>query len=266
LKIEIENLQESNIDDLIFVCSSKIFNNPIHVQGVKLKKKWLLEMLTKYGACAKIAYYKGKPAAQILFYPEDADITKAYRRKNVLVINCIYNPTPEAQGLGIATKLLRSLIYDAKHRKTCLGNKPCKFILAKIFNTGEFLSMSKFYRENGFLPSSEANVMYLPIEGTYEPRKLIGEYQSLPEDKDKAIIFYGPICQFGYQFAKRTEALIRKIAPYIQIEMVNEWEKPEESIKRKNWWLIVNAKPIQTFFMNTEKFKEEIGEALSQNR
>jgi hypothetical protein len=79
--------------------------------------------------------------------------------------------------------------------------------------------MSKFYSENDFLSSSEANVMYLPIEETYEPRK--------------PIIFYGPICQFGYQFAKRTEALIKKIAPYIQIEMVNEWEKPEESIKRK---------------------------------
>jgi len=35
-------------------------------------------------------------------------------------------------------------------------------------------------------------------------------------------------------------------------------EKPEEAIKRKNWWLIVNAKPIQTVFMETEKFKEEV--------
>jgi len=35
-------------------------------------------------------------------------------------------------------------------------------------------------------------------------------------------------------------------------------EKPEEAIKHKNWWLIVNAKPIQTAFMETEKFNEEV--------
>jgi len=46
--------------------------------------------------------------------------------------------------------------------------------------------------------------------------------------------------------------------------MINEWEKPEESRKRKNWWLIVNAKPIQTFFMKTTKFKEEIKQAVGQ--
>ena len=46
--------------------------------------------------------------------------------------------------------------------------------------------------------------------------------------------------------------------------MINEWEKPEETIKRKNWWLIVNAKPRQTFFMETEKFKEEIRQAVNQ--
>jgi hypothetical protein len=47
--------------------------------------------------------------------------------------------------------------------------------------------------------------------------------------------------------------------------MINEWEKPEKYIKRKNWWLIVNAKPIQTFFMDTENFKREIKEAVSRN-
>jgi hypothetical protein len=44
--------------------------------------------------------------------------------------------------------------------------------------------------------------------------------------------------------------------------MINDWEKPEESIKRRNWRLIANAKPTQTFFMETEKFKEEIKRAV----
>jgi GNAT superfamily N-acetyltransferase len=130
--------------------------------GIKLKRQWLREMLEKYGSCAKIAYYNGKPVAQILYYPEEADVTKVSKRKDVLMIDCIYNPMPEAQKLGIGTSLLRSLTQDAKQRKTYLGNRPCKFILAKAFNTGELLPMPEFYKKNGFLPTSEGNLLCLP--------------------------------------------------------------------------------------------------------
>ncbi|MDI6691166.1 MAG: hypothetical protein QME50_04765 [Candidatus Bathyarchaeota archaeon] len=47
-------------------------------------------MLNTYGSCAKIAYYNEKPAAEILYYPEEADVTKEFRREGVLIINCIY--------------------------------------------------------------------------------------------------------------------------------------------------------------------------------
>jgi len=264
-KMRIENLQESNIEDLIYVCSSRKLNDPNHQQGIKLKSRWLHEMLGNYGSCAKIAYYNEKPVAQILYYPEEADVTKAFRRENVLVINCIYNPTVEAQKLGIGTMLLRSVVEDTRQRKTCIGDEPCSFILAKAFNTGELLRMPEFYKRKGFLLAPEENLLYLPIEGSYEPVAPVGEYEPLLEDKNKAVIFYGPTCQFSYQFAKRIEEIIKEVVPSIGIEMINEWEKPEEAIKRKNWWLIVNTKPIQTFFMETEKFKEEIKHAVSQN-
>jgi hypothetical protein len=117
--------------------------------------------------------------------------------------------------------------------------------------------------KNGFIPTSEENVVHLPIDAQYEPLPLVGNYEPLTEDKSKAIVFYGPICQFGYPFAKKIEELIREVAPNINNELINEWEKPEEAMKRKNSWLIVNAKPIRTFFMETEKFKEEIRQAVS---
>jgi len=263
-KTRVENLSESNIDDLIYVCSSKRLNDPIHKQGIELKKQWLRKMLNEYGSIAKIAYYNDKPVAQILYYPEEADVTKASKRKNVLVIMCVYNPTSTAQRHGIATELLRGVIQDAKHRKTCLYNEPCKFILAKAFDTGELLPMSEFYRKNGFLPTPEGSSFYLPIEGNYEPATPTEEYEPLSEDENKAVIFFGPTCQFSYPFAKRIEELIREVAPDIKIEMVDEWEKPEESVKRKNWWLIVNARAIKTFFMDTARFKEEIGHAIGK--
>jgi GNAT superfamily N-acetyltransferase len=263
-KTRIENLAESNIEDLINVCSSKRLDDPIHQQGMKLKRQWLREMLKKYGPIAKIAYYNDKPVAQILFLPEEEDSTKAFKRENVLVINCIYNPTPEAQKLGIGTKLLQSIIQDAKQRKTCLGSKPCEFILAKAVNTGESLPMPEFYRKNGFIPTPEDNVLCYSIGGNYESTPTIGEYEPLPDDQNRAVVFYGPACQFSYPFAKKVEELIKEVAPDIPIEMINELEKPEESIKRKNCWLTVNAKPIKTFFMETERFKEEIRHALGK--
>jgi thiol-disulfide isomerase/thioredoxin len=261
-KVRIENLQESSIEDLIYVCSSKLLTNPIHQQGISLQRKWLHEMVEKYGSCAKIAYYNEKPAAQILCYPEEADMTKAFRREGVLVINCTYNPTPETQKIGLGTKLLRSVIRDARQRTSCLGNKPCKFILAKAFNTGELLPLPEFYGKNGFLSTTEGNSLYFPLEGNYEPASSVGDYEPLPEDRNKAVIFYSPTCAFGYTFAKKIEAIIKEVAPDIEIEMINEWQKPEESIKRKNWWLIVNTQSIHTFFMETEKFKAEIKRAV----
>jgi GNAT superfamily N-acetyltransferase len=254
------------MDDLICICSARRLSDPIHQQGIRLKKQWLREMLRKYGSVAKIAYYEDTPAAQILYYPEEAELPKPHKRENIIVINCIYNPTSRAQKLGLGTGLLQNLIQDVKHGKSCLGNKPCRFLLAKAFKTGEFLAMSEFYEKNGFVPASEGeNKLYFPVAGKYEPSLSLGNYEPLPEDKGKAIIFYSPICQFGYPFAQRTAELIREAAPHITIQIINEWEKPEDSMRRKNCWLVVNAKPIQTFFMESGKFKEEIRQATSQN-
>jgi GNAT superfamily N-acetyltransferase len=260
--LRIEDLSESNVDDLINVCSSRRLNDPIHQQGISFKKKWIHEMLSRYGACAKIAYYEQKPVAQILYHPEEAEVTKVDRRRNVLVIDCIYNPTPATQKLGIGTKLLEGVIQDARRRKSCLGNNKCKFIVAKAFNTGEFLPVPQFYKKKGFLPAPDGNQLWLPVDGEYEPVVPAGDYEPLNEDKNRAIVFYSPSCQFSYQFARRVESIIREAAPRVQIELINEWEKPEESIKRTNLRLIVNAKPIHTFFMETEKFKQEIGQAM----
>lgn len=150
-----------------------------------------------------------------------------------------------------------------KQRKGCLGNRPCKFIAAKAFNTGEFLPLPEFYAKRGFVPTPDGKQLWLPIDGDYEPSAPAGDYEPLEEDKNRAIVFYSPTCQFSYPFAKRIETLVKEVAPNIQVDLINEWNRPEESIKRKNWWLTVNAKPIHTFFMETEKFKQEIGLAIS---
>jgi hypothetical protein len=101
------------------------------------------------------------------------------------------------------------------------------------------------------------------MESNYEPVKPLGQYEPLPEDRNRAVVFYSPVCQFGYPFARKIGEIVREVAPQIRVDLVNDWERPEESIGRRNLWLIVNAKPIHTFFMDTEKFKEEVRQAVS---
>jgi GNAT superfamily N-acetyltransferase len=264
-EVHIEDLQESNFDDLIYVCSSKKLNDPIHMKGVALKKAWLVEMLERYGSFAKIAYLDEKPVAQILFHPEEASPISTLRRRGVIHLDCIYNPTPEARQLGIASKLLQSLVEDCQQGKGCLQGTPCRFIVARAFNTGEALSLSQFYARRGFKPSpTESGIMYLPISEPYQPGPTQGEYEPLPEDKGRAIVFYNPTCEFSYPFALRIAESIEEITLGIAIELVNEWENPEESLKRKGCTIIVNASPIKTFFMEKEKFQREVREALEK--
>jgi len=265
-KIRVENLQRSNIDDLIYVCSSKRLNDPLHLKGVALKKAWLREMLEKYGPCAKIAYLNEKPVAQTLFYPEEADPTNPLRRRGVIRLDCVYNSMPEARQLGVATKLLQSLVEDCREGRGCLRGTPCRFIVATPFNTGEGLSMSQFYSKRGFKASpTESNIMYLPISEQYQAGLTQGEYEPLPEDRGRAVVLYGPACEFSYPFAFRISELIKEVAPVIPIELINEWERPEEALKRKRCTIVVNARPIKTFFMDKEKFQREVKEAVEMS-
>ncbi len=262
-EVRIEDLREANIDDLIYVCSSNRLEDPLHQKGVVLKKNWLLRMLRDHGPFAKIAYLKDKPVSQILFHPEEADPTKRMKRDGAIFLVCVYNPFTEAQRLGIGTMLLQTLITDCSSGLECLGDKPCSFIVTKAFNTGQYLSLPEFYRRRGFEPSpSEPETFYLEITKPYEPSGVAEGYKPLPEDEGKAVVFYSPTCQFSCPFAVRISQTISEIAPDLPIEMISEWEKPEESIKRKNWWLIVNAKPIHTFFMEEDKFKAEVKKAI----
>lgn len=280
-EIELRDVDESNIDDLIYVCSSKRLNDPIHRKGVEIKKKWLQKMLREYGPIAKIAYHKDRPVAQILYYPEKANPSSPRKREEVILLHCIYNPTSDAQRKGIATMLMQSLIDEAKDGISCLNGRPCRYIIthAFAFDTKELLPLPEFYRKMGFRPVPEGRQedMYLEVGAKYESVEkffqepwlpsecLHGQYMPLSEDKGKALIFYSPVCQFSYPFAVRASELVKEVSQNLPIEFINHWDKPEEYIKRGRSWLIVNARAIKTWPFNKEEFQKEIKEALSRN-
>ncbi|RLG42196.1 MAG: hypothetical protein DRO05_01950, partial [Thermoproteota archaeon] len=207
--MKIVDLNEDNIDDLIYVCSHKWLSDPKHRKGIELKKKWLLKMIKEVGVCAKIAYLDDKPVGQVMFWPERSDPSDPYAREGVLCLQCIFVPFREAQRKGIATALLNSLIEDCKERPEKLGLSGCKFIVTQAFDTGLYLSQADFFRRRGFknCPDGGPSDLYLLISGEYEPKPEV-KYEPLEEDAKRAVIMYGSACQFGYVFAMRAYELI----------------------------------------------------------
>jgi len=257
--IIVKDVGEGNIEDVFRVCSHSRLDDPLQRKGMEMKRAWLLRMLEEHGPCTKIAYLDGRPVAQILFYPEEAVPFIPDPRQGAVVLNCAYNPFPEAWGKGAASSLVKDLAEEARTGLKCLRGAPCSFIAAKPFETGEGFSMTEFYRRCGF--SRADSEMYMEISGEYRPR---GEtaYEPLDEDRGKAIMFYDPICEWGYGFAVRVRDLIHSVEPGYPFEMIDPWERPEESARRGNQQLIVNGHVMQSFWTDREGFRKEAEEAI----
>ncbi|MDH5201232.1 MAG: GNAT family N-acetyltransferase [Candidatus Bathyarchaeota archaeon] len=257
--IIVKDVGEGNIEDVFRVCSHSRLDDPLQRKGMEIKRTWLLRMLEEYGPCTKIAYLDGRPVAQILFYPEEAVPFIPDPREGAVVLNCAYNPFPEARGKGAASSLVRSLAEEAGAGLKCLRGEPCSFIAAKPFETGEGLSMTEFYSRCGF--SRADSEMYLEISGKYQPRDQL-PYEPQEEDEGKTIMFYDPMCEWGYGLAIRVRDLIQDIKPGYPFEMVDPWERPGESVRRGNQQLIVNGHVMQSFWTDRETFRREVEAAI----
>ncbi|MBC7095295.1 hypothetical protein [Thermococcus sp.] len=255
--IEIREVDETNIDDMISVCDPPIISEA-YKKGVEIKRIWLLEMLRTYGDVGLVAYFNGKPAAQLLTYPEKADPT-SLKRENVLVVNCIYNPLVEAQGKGIARSMVEKLIEKVRGKY--------EFLLTHAFDTREFLSQAEFFKRLGFREMTKEDLYYSfsgrelkePYSGFWKEG---GEYRRNDEDISRIMIFYEPVCPFSYLWAYKAEEIVKEISPELETRVLNGWEHPEEFVSRGRNWMLVNGIPIKSLPIERETFKEELKNAL----
>jgi GNAT superfamily N-acetyltransferase len=255
--IEVEDVDKTNISDVFQVCSPNLLNDPAIQNGSKLKREWIRENLGKYGPFTKIAYKNNEPVAQIMFFPEIAVPYYTEPRPRVIEIICAYRVKPEAQGAG--TLLLKTLIEEARHGIKCLNYEQCDFLVASPFNTGEGTSLRKYYLDNGFKEAEKE--YYLELNGLYYPRPL-SEYNESEKDIGKAIIFYDMNCEYSWRTAVNIEKIISDIDESLEINKINRWINPQESIKRGNSLVSVNGKPIKHYW-NTPEFKQEVKQAIS---
>jgi len=267
--IRIKDLEMNNLIDQISICvPEKYLSDEAFRRGIEEKRKWLENMLKKYGSCSKIAYLNNKPVGMIQFCPEKAVPYKAGAREQVIEISCIFVGDRSLQGKGIGSKLLNSLIEDLSKPLPYFNNKPCKFIVTHAFETKSGTPQHIFYSRRGFkqIPGLSKIDLYYPITGEYEPPKTkIEKYKPFQEDFGSAIIFYSPNCPFSIKFAEQIKKLIKEVSKEIPAKTINIWEHPEEVTKRNTLKPIVNGKEIKTFFMNEEGFKKEVKNALENN-
>ena len=236
-------------------------DGPIQVKAKEIKRQWIINMLNHHGSCTKIAYIDEKPVAQIQFYPEETIPFNNNPRKDVVHLQCVYNPFPEAQRKGVASALMKSLVSDCNSGLKCMDERPCSFLVTKPFPHEGDLPLNEFYKKSGFKQGNQE--MFLEIKGEYIPRE-ITEYRPLHEDRGRAVILYNPSCEWGYFFAFTVKELLQEIDPVLPIEIINIWERPEWYMKRPlqrvlSGHAIVNSQLISgsIFWADREAFRRE---------
>jgi GNAT superfamily N-acetyltransferase len=268
--LRVEDISEENLDDVFKICSwNRAFgprDDPILEKARDLKRGWLLDMLESNGPCTKLAYLDGRPAAQILFYPEETIPFYSDPRKGAVHLQCIFNPHPEAQHKGAGDALMRALVDECHSGLKCLDGGSPSFLVTKPFPHEGDLPLDEFYSKYGFKQGSQE--MYLEVKGEYVPREIL-ENRRLPEDLGRAVNFYNPTCEWGYFYAVRVKELLQETYPDLPVEIFNLWEDPQEYIKRSHKQqiaarTIINAREINPFlyWVDKEAFLREAEEAM----
>jgi len=255
--IEVKTIKEG-FDDVFRVCSPNAESGSKLMEGRRLRGMWLRETLRDYGPFTKVAYLDGEPVSQIMYYPEKALPYLVGARDGVVRIECVFSRVP---GKGAGSSLLANLVKEAWKGIESLRGEPCRFLVTEPFATGEGLDLKEFYKRNGFKEGD--GEMYLEIHGGYMLRERTG-YKPLPEDEGRAVLFYNVNCEHSVSFADNVKKLIHEIKPGYPVEIVNMWTAPLESSRRGNELIVVNQRPIKSYW-RTPEFRREVQAAI-ENR
>jgi GNAT superfamily N-acetyltransferase len=270
--LRVEDISQDNLDDVFKICScDRPFapaDDPVIERGREIKRRWLLDMLEWHGPCTKIAYLEGGPVSQIVFYPEEAIPYIADPRKDVVHLQCIYNPFPEAQRRGVGAALVKDLLDECRSGLSSLGGRPCSFLVTRPFPHEGDLPLGEFYEKYGFRQGSQE--MFLEICGKYVERET-REYRPLPEDRGRIVVLYNPACEWGSYLAYKVKELGHEIDPDLPVETFNIWERPEAFMRRPlervtSGRVIANAKLLvgSLFWTDQEVFRQKVEEAMRQ--
>jgi GNAT superfamily N-acetyltransferase len=258
LRVRVENLSESSLDDRISVCGEDQPDSPSIRRGMEEKKRWLRRMLREHGPPSKLAYVDSKPVGHVQFYPESSVPYLENPDPRTLHVMCSFVRLAQ-QHNGCGTALFNSLLEEVKtegrfDRIETLGfDAPgCGF------------SQTMFWKKMGFKerPNGRPNDLEYAVNG-----KPTAPRHSQPRSVEErgAKIFYAPTCIYGHQFIDKMEEAIRSVSPEIPVERINMWENPDEAKARgiTSACVYINGQPMKHSVFEPENFKKEIQTLIS---
>jgi len=262
-EIQVRDLSEESIQDLCHICVPIARrDDPAYATGEELKRRWAVDMLQRWGVCAKLAYV-GPLAVGLIQYEPVPEERAVY-------VHCIYVPEQEYWRKGAATRLLSALVEEMKEPRAWFGNRPAAALVTRTFpgeKPGQYPARSFFIRKGFKQVGEDPDFLYVPLEPgfAYRPaeRKAV-EYVPQAEDRGKAVIIYGPsFCPLAYRFLKEAERAILEVAPGLPVRWIDRSEEPEEVDRRGGFeGCVVNARPIRSFVLAKESFRREVEEVL----
>ncbi len=270
-RVEVHDVTPALFDDLISVCSRDRPGDPVHAEGARIKREWLTEVTRACGPIAKLAYLDGKPAAQLMFYPEDAG-PRTPGRRDVLVLYCVFTGASEDRQKGLASSLLRSFLEEVRTGKLkTMAGRRIRFIRAPLFETGEGLSMAEMYQRYGFERGPQgAAEMFREVQGAYEPPP---RSRPAPPAGDRrrgqllpigrSLVFYTPHCQWSYVFADHMAKAIRELSPQHEVLFVDAWRDPAAG----DWpgaQAVVDGIPVYAHATEGDGFRREVAAILGK--
>ena len=157
MNVRIVNISMRNLDDIPSPCRSCIywefpdlFGKVSGAEAFFHKKNWFIKALSEFGVCGKILYIDADPCGYAQFAPYYMlPQTKAYGyyqgRDDALFLSCLFICKAEYRGIGLGSRLLKSIIFDLKAR----GFSRIETI-ARRGSTNNPSGPLEFYLKNGF--------------------------------------------------------------------------------------------------------------------
>jgi len=157
MNVRIVDISMRNLVDIPSPCRSCIywefpdlFGKVSGAEAFFHKKNWFIKALSEFGVCGKILYIDADPCGYAQFAPYYMlPQTKVYGyyqgRDDALFLSCLFICKAEYRGIGLGSRLLKSIIFDLKAR----GFSRIETI-ARRGSTNNPSGPLEFYLKNGF--------------------------------------------------------------------------------------------------------------------
>jgi len=264
LEVDFRNLSEDNLDDALTACTpEEMMSDSFFIEGLKVRREWLLHRYRTVGPCCKIAYVKNVPVGMIQFNPLHRIPYFVTERRDALYIHCIFvKKVSREQGIGV--KLLQNLIDDVKKPSPCFEGEPCR-VLVTTARQREAFRQPSYFRLRGFSETAgniDAGLVYWLAEE--KPRESVKVLSSGPlrVAESGVSIFYDPCCQWCVFMTETTKKFVSEVKPGTAVREFDIWKDSKEALRRgvTSRTTYINGMPIQ--FWEKEQFRADVRRAL----